>query len=64
MLLGIGASPVEPETGQFRGHPTPREADLDALDGRALTIVKVLAQSCGVTDQGDGKAVWAELRLP
>ncbi len=45
-------------------HPSPREADLDALGGRGLAIVDVLAQSWGVTDQGDGKAVWAELPLP
>ncbi|GAA4970223.1 hypothetical protein GCM10023225_10380 [Kineococcus glutinatus] len=42
-------------------HPTPREAGPDALGGRGLAIVDVLAESWGVRDEGDGKVVWAQL---
>ncbi|WP_165865650.1 SpoIIE family protein phosphatase [Vallicoccus soli] len=43
-------------------HPSPREASDDALGGRGLAIVEALAQDWGVSPQGEGKAVWADLR--
>ena len=44
-------------------HPAPREAEPDALGGRGLAIVDVVAQAWGVTAQGEGKLVWAVLPL-
>lgn len=44
-------------------HPAPRDAAPDALGGRGLGIVDALAEAWGVADHGDGKVVWAELRL-
>lgn len=44
-------------------HPSPREAAPDAVGGRGMAIVDVLALSWGTTPTGQGKAVWAELPL-
>ncbi len=44
-------------------HPAARDAAPDALGGRGLAIIDALAQSWGVTDQGEGKVVWAQLVL-
>jgi anti-sigma regulatory factor (Ser/Thr protein kinase) len=40
-------------------HPLRYPQDLDALGGRGLDIVAVLASDWGVTDRPDGKVVWA-----
>ncbi|MFB9376051.1 SpoIIE family protein phosphatase [Kineococcus gynurae] len=45
--------------------PAPRTADEDALGGRGLGIVELVAEEWGVTTvtpAGSGKAVWATLR--
>ena len=44
-------------------HPAVRDAGPDALGGRGMAIVEGLAHSWGVTDQGEGKVVWAQLAL-
>jgi hypothetical protein len=44
-------------------HPHERRADGEALNGRGMHIVDVMAQACGVTARGEGKAVWADLAL-
>ncbi|WP_369070408.1 SpoIIE family protein phosphatase [Kineococcus terrestris] len=45
-------------------HPAARAAGPDALGGRGLAIVEALAERWGVSDQGEGKVVWARLALP
>jgi anti-sigma regulatory factor (Ser/Thr protein kinase) len=42
-------------------HPLRYPQDLDALGGRGLDIVAVLASDWGVTDRPEGKVVWAVL---
>ena len=42
-------------------HPQAVEEDLDALDGRGLTIVALLAARWGVQDDPYGKTVWFEV---
>ena len=42
-------------------HPQPQPLDADALDGRGLQIVQLLAARWGVDDQPIGKRVWFEL---
>ncbi|WP_369056068.1 SpoIIE family protein phosphatase [Kineococcus terrestris] len=42
-------------------HPRERHADEDALGGRGLGIVEAVADAWGVSAEGDGKTVWAEL---
>ncbi|WP_432534770.1 SpoIIE family protein phosphatase [Kineococcus arenarius] len=44
-------------------HPRERHADADALGGRGLGIVEAVADDWGVTVEGDGKTVWAELAV-
>lgn len=49
-----------------RALPAPREGDLEAEDGRGMTLVELLTSTWGVTpvadDHGTGKEVWFELR--
>lgn len=45
-------------------HPTERHADDEALGGRGLGIVEVLAADWGVEVDGGGKTVWASLIAP
>jgi anti-sigma regulatory factor (Ser/Thr protein kinase) len=42
-------------------HPRPAGQDDDALDGRGLAIVGLLADRWGVVDDAYGKTVWFEL---
>ena len=42
-------------------HPTPARQDDDALDGRGLAIVELLAARWGVVDDPFGKTVWFEV---
>jgi serine phosphatase RsbU (regulator of sigma subunit)/anti-sigma regulatory factor (Ser/Thr protein kinase) len=44
-------------------HPSPRDAEPDAVGGRGMGIVDVLARAWGTTPTGEGKEVWAELPL-
>ncbi|WP_432505446.1 ATP-binding SpoIIE family protein phosphatase [Kineococcus arenarius] len=44
-------------------HPLPRGAGDEALSGRGMHIVDVLAERWWVSPRGDGKTVWAELRV-
>lgn len=43
-------------------HPERRAQDPDALDGRGLSIVEMLAARWGVRDDPFGKTVWFEVR--
>jgi anti-sigma regulatory factor (Ser/Thr protein kinase) len=43
-------------------HPQPAGQDDDALDGRGLAIVELLADRWGVVDEAYGKTVWFEVR--
>jgi anti-sigma regulatory factor (Ser/Thr protein kinase) len=43
-------------------HPTSQPRDEDALDGRGLEIVRLLAARWGVRDEAFGKIVWFEVR--
>jgi anti-sigma regulatory factor (Ser/Thr protein kinase) len=42
-------------------HPQPQPLDAEALDGRGLQIVQLLAARWGVDDEPLGKRVWFEL---
>lgn len=61
---------VEPDhvlvsvTDDGEGMPQPKEAKLDAPDGRGLMIVGKVSREWGVTPQATGKQVWAEISLP
>ncbi|WP_432498079.1 ATP-binding SpoIIE family protein phosphatase [Kineococcus gypseus] len=44
-------------------HPLPRGAGEESLSGRGMHIVDVLAERWWVSPRGDGKTVWAELRV-
>ena len=44
-------------------HPQPRGAGEESLSGRGMHIVDVLAERWWVSPRGDGKTVWAELRV-
>lgn len=45
-------------------HPQPVEQDADALDGRGIAIVELLAAGWGVRDDPFGKTVWFEVGVP
>jgi len=47
--------------GGAPGEPRVRTVDLEASDGRGLTIVAALADRWGVDRDGLGQSVWAEL---
>lgn len=42
-------------------HPQTQEPDVEALDGRGLSIIGLLASRWGVLDQPFGKIVWFEV---
>jgi anti-sigma regulatory factor (Ser/Thr protein kinase) len=44
-------------------HPQRAGRDDDALDGRGLAIVELLASRWGVRDDAYGKTVWFEVRV-
>ncbi|MEP7055039.1 MAG: ATP-binding protein [Actinomycetota bacterium] len=44
-------------------HPRRLEPDADALDGRGLAIVDLVAASWGVRDDSIGKTVWFEVTV-
>lgn len=50
--------------GGARSTPHIRHADLDAPDGRGLTIVAALADQWGVERDGLGQSVWAQVAPP
>jgi anti-sigma regulatory factor (Ser/Thr protein kinase) len=43
-------------------HPRRASQDADALDGRGLAILELLAARWGVRDDAFGKTVWFEIR--
>ena len=63
--LDVAAGPesVHVEVGDDNSrHPTGQPRDEDALDGRGLEIVRMLAARWGVRDEPFGKVVWFEVR--
>ncbi len=42
-------------------HPKAAPPDIDALDGRGVAILQMLATAWGVRDNDTGKTVWFEL---
>ncbi|MFB8242864.1 ATP-binding protein [Kitasatospora purpeofusca] len=67
---------LDPAEGRFRievddqarvlppPRPTTRRGDGQAVTGRGLLMVEMLADRWGATATGSGKTVWAELALP
>jgi anti-sigma regulatory factor (Ser/Thr protein kinase) len=54
---------VEVADGNSR-HPQRQPQDPDALDGRGMSIIDLLAARWGVRDDPYGKTVWFEVRSP
>ena len=54
---GAGCARIEVADDNSR-HPQAVEEDVDALDGRGLAIVELVAQKWGVRDDPYGKTVW------
>ena len=50
-------------TDQNSRHPVVQEHDDEALDGRGLAMVDLVADAWGVTDAPGGKTVWFCLRV-
>lgn len=42
-------------------HPQRQAPDIDALDGRGMSIVELLAARWGVREEPNGKTVWFEV---
>jgi len=74
-MVRYGASPAELQV-QWEGafvriavedaqleSPVPRQAPIEAVDGRGLQIIDALARDWGVDRSSDRKVVWAELPL-
>jgi anti-sigma regulatory factor (Ser/Thr protein kinase) len=61
--VAAGPESVHVEVGDDNSrHPTGQPRDEDALDGRGLEIVRMLAARWGVRDEPFGKVVWFEVR--
>ncbi|HEX7354345.1 MAG TPA: ATP-binding protein [Mycobacteriales bacterium] len=59
----VDAGHVRVEVGDDNSrHPVVQPADDDALDGRGLHLLAVLASAWGVRDDAIGKTVWFEIR--
>jgi anti-sigma regulatory factor (Ser/Thr protein kinase) len=61
-LLRGGVLEIRVTDGGAASGPTPRQAAPDAVNGRGLAIIGVLAEDWGVERDGLGQCVWAELR--
>ena len=60
VTIGLGRICVEVGDDNSR-HPRRAAQDADALDGRGLTILDMLAAGWGVRDDTYGKIVWFEI---
>lgn len=60
-LLPAGVVEIRVTDGGSTAPPRMRDADVDAVDGRGLTIVAALASRWGFERDGLGQSVWAEL---
>ncbi len=60
VTIGLGRICVEVGDDNSR-HPRRAAQDADALDGRGLTILDMLAAGWGVRDDAYGKIVWFEI---
>ncbi len=64
ITVTIGTRAILVEVGDDNSrHPQRVEQDADALDGRGLAIMDILAGSWGVRDDRYGKIVWFEILL-
>lgn len=62
IAVTIGARAIRIEVGDDNSrHPQRVEQDADALDGRGLAIMDILAGRWGVRDDRYGKVVWFEV---
>lgn len=62
IAVTIGTRAILVEVGDDNSrHPQRVEQDADALDGRGLAILDILAGSWGVRDDRYGKVVWFEV---
>lgn len=62
IAVTIGDRAILVEVGDDNSrHPQRVEQDADALDGRGLAIMDILAGSWGVRDDRYGKVVWFEI---
>lgn len=62
IFVTVSPEKIRVEVGDDNSrHPHQVVRDHDALDGRGMTIVGVLATAWGVTDDPYGKVVWFEV---
>lgn len=62
LRLRISSTTVRVEVGDDNSRrPVLQPREDDALDGRGLTIVAMVASAWGVVDDGFGKTVWFEI---
>jgi anti-sigma regulatory factor (Ser/Thr protein kinase) len=62
LSMRVDAQRVEVRVGDDNSrHPVPASLDDDALDGRGLAIIDLVAQAWGVRDDDYGKTVWFSL---
>ncbi len=62
VAVTVSSDKVRVEVGDDNSrHPHHVVRDHDALDGRGMTIVGILATAWGVTDDPYGKVVWFEV---
>lgn len=63
LLVEAGPGVVVVQVGDDNSrHPSPAARDPEALDGRGLEIVQLVAARWGVRDDDYGKTVWFEVR--
>ena len=64
LSLTVAGDRVRIEVGDDNSrHPTPAEQDPDALDGRGLAILELLATDWGVRTEPYGKTVWFDIAI-
>lgn len=61
-VIGMPGLPLMEVADDNSRHRELRAQDLDAIDGRSLSIVELLAAPWGVRDDPFGKTVWFEVR--
>lgn len=63
VFVTVSPDKIRVEVGDDNSrHPHEVVRDHDALDGRGMTIVGILATAWGVTDDPYGKVVWFEVK--
>lgn len=65
VAVSVSPDKIRVEVGDDNSrHPHQVVRDHDALDGRGMTIVAILATTWGVTDDPYGKVLWFEVAVP